>query len=75
MPASKLESIEQSCEHRGIPSRHLRNMIRDGVVPPGVFVRLGRRVFVNPDRLDAWLDAGGGAFPGGWRRKPSAPTS
>lgn len=33
-------------------------------------VRVGRRVYVHAERLSAWIDAGGEALPGGWRREP-----
>lgn len=31
-------------------------------------VRVGRRVYIHEQRLEAWIDAGGAALPGGWRR-------
>ena len=37
-------------------------------------MRLGRRVYVQSEKLAAWIDAGGAALPGGWRREaPSDP--
>jgi len=32
-------------------------------------VRVGRRIYVHPEKLAAWIDAGGAALPGGWRRE------
>ena len=34
---------------------------------PGL-IRVGRLVRVDAAKLTAWLDAGGGALPGGWKR-------
>jgi len=34
---------------------------------PGV-VRIGRKILVREDSLFAWLESGGAALPGGWRK-------
>jgi hypothetical protein len=39
---------------------------REGILP---VVRLGRQVFVDPERLKEFIDGGGRAYPGGWRRE------
>lgn len=36
----------------------------------GGIVHIGRRVMVNPDRLEEWIANGGQSFPGGWRKEP-----
>ena len=53
-----------------LPVTYARGMdlIRQGVFPPGVIVRLGRQVFVDTARLEEFIRAGGKALPGGWRR-------
>jgi excisionase family DNA binding protein len=33
----------------------------------GGLVRIGRRVRFDPEKFQAWIDAGGEALPGGWR--------
>jgi len=38
---------------------------------PEFVVRVGRRIFVNEERLSAFLEGGGRAFPGGWRKDPA----
>jgi excisionase family DNA binding protein len=35
----------------------------------GGIVRVGRRVRFDPDKLEAWIEAGGQALPGGWRQE------
>ena len=35
----------------------------------GGIVRLGRKLRFDPDKFEAWLDAGGEALPGGWRQE------
>lgn len=57
----------------GLRSDHQTyTIIREGILPRGVFVRLGRRVAINPAALEAWIAAGGQALPGGWRRDADA---
>ncbi|MBM3762425.1 MAG: DNA-binding protein [Acidobacteria bacterium] len=43
-------------------------MIREGILPAGVVVRVGRRMLINADKLQQWIDNGGQALPGGWRK-------
>ncbi|MFZ3130750.1 MAG: helix-turn-helix domain-containing protein [Desulfosporosinus sp.] len=42
-------------------------MAREGILP---VIRMGRQLRVDPDQLQIWLDKGGNALPGGWRRQP-----
>ncbi|MDP2991242.1 MAG: hypothetical protein Q8O57_11845 [Kiritimatiellota bacterium] len=57
-----------------IPVSYSRGMnaIRLGIIPVGVVVRLGRQVFINSAKLEQFIDGGGAALPGGWRREASA---
>jgi hypothetical protein len=52
-----------------VPSFH--HLRREGLLPAGVVVQVGRRVRVDLDALEAWISAGGQALAGGWRREPS----
>ncbi|HOC43247.1 MAG TPA: helix-turn-helix domain-containing protein [Thermoanaerobaculales bacterium] len=45
-------------------------MARNGDIPAGVAIRLGRQVRFDMDALERWLKSGGAALPGGWRREP-----
>jgi excisionase family DNA binding protein len=49
----------------------VRQMARDGILPAGVVVKLGRSLRFNLEALEAWCKAGGQALPGGWRRRPA----
>ncbi|MBE0660684.1 MAG: DNA-binding protein [Bryobacteraceae bacterium] len=42
-------------------------MVREKHLPS---VRIGRRVFIDVDELEAFAKNGGKALPGGWRREP-----
>lgn len=48
------------------------SLARQGLIPPGVVVRIGRRLRFNEPRLVEWLEAGGQGLPGGWRWEPEA---
>jgi hypothetical protein len=52
-----------------IPARRAYELARDGVLPAGVVIRIGRQVRFNLAALDRWLADGGAALPGGWRRQ------
>ena len=45
------------------------DLVRRGILPPGVAVRLGRRIRVNPAELEAFIQGGGAVLPGGWKRR------
>jgi hypothetical protein len=72
MASYKLLTTEQAEELTGgaITARDLQRRARLGDLPPGVIVRLGRRLYVAEDRYIAFLEGGGIALqgPGGWRR-------
>lgn len=44
-------------------------LAREDFFPIGVFVRIGRRLFVNEEKYQKFVDAGGSALPGGWKRE------
>ena len=42
-------------------------LVREGILPT---VHLGRQKRIDPRKLEEFIQAGGKALPGGWRRKP-----
>ena len=64
-----LITIAESSRILGEKPKAIYSMIRCQVLPPGVAVRIGRKVRIHRERLLAWLEAGGQALPGGWKRK------
>lgn len=54
-----------------ITARDLQRRARLGDLPPGIVVRLGRRVFIAEARYLEFLEAGGQPLAGGWRRSPA----
>ena len=65
----KFESVECLIEHGLCETRQSAWQLAREILPLGVVVRIGRRVLINEDRLDAFLEAGGADWPGGWRRE------
>ena len=53
-------------------SRHrVYYLTREGLI--GGAIRMGRQVRFDRNRLLDWLEAGGEALPGGWRRQARRP--
>jgi len=50
-------------------------MIRDGLLPAGVVVRFGRQIRIARPALEEFLQSGGQAYPGGWRKEASSRTT
>jgi Helix-turn-helix domain len=69
MTPSKLESVSSSARRLGISPGRFYDLVRNGIFPPGVVVRLGRHIHINPGRLDQFIESGGKALPGGWRKE------
>ena len=62
-----LGSMSLLAKRLGVSKARAYEMARLGLLP-GV-VRLGRQVRVDMDKLEAWIDNGGQALPGGWKRQ------
>jgi len=62
----KLLTIAAAAEYLGVTEHRMYQMARSGVCP--AVVRLGRQVRIHPEKLKEWVEAGGTALPGGWRR-------
>jgi hypothetical protein len=50
----------------GIKNRSLIGYAKHGVIKA---VRVGRQIFYDRLSLDAFIESGGKAFPGGWKRE------
>jgi len=69
MSKTKLETVVASAKRIGISRNRFYDLVRNGILPPGVVVRLGRQIHINPGRLDQFIERGGKAFPGRWRKE------
>jgi len=66
----KLAKAKRGAEILNVKEGRFYEMVRTGLLPRGVVVRLGRQVRVDEDALREWVQQGGQALPGGWRREP-----
>ncbi len=68
--AIRLTTVEHGAQILGVSDGRLYEMVRTGLLPPGVVVHLGRQIRIDEDALAEWINAGGQALPGGWKRVP-----
>ena len=69
MSESKLESVSYGSKRVGVSIDRFYTLVRQGIFPPGVVVHLGRQIRVHPEKLERFIENGGKALPGGWRRE------
>jgi excisionase family DNA binding protein len=62
-----LLTLEDSAKILNVSYARAAQLAREGVLPGTV--RLGRQIRVHPDKLQEFIDTGGCALPGGWRRQ------
>jgi hypothetical protein len=72
-PTPALISAHAAAKRLGTSPYSLYAYAREGVIPRGVAVYLGRRVKFDAEQLEAWISAGGARFAGGWRRQGGRP--
>jgi len=63
----ELLTLVQAARVLQIKYARAAELARSGVMP-GV-VRLGRQIRINPEALERFIESGGVALPGGWRRE------
>jgi hypothetical protein len=59
MAQKKLASVREIADEYGLPMWQVHHQIRLGIVPLGVFARFGRRILINRQRWEDWVNAGG----------------
>ena len=50
-----------------LSEQRIYTLAREGILPKGVVVRLGRKVLINEAALIDFFASGGADLPGGWR--------
>jgi excisionase family DNA binding protein len=63
----RLRNVKEVAERLDLSLQRVYELARGGILP---VVRLGRQIRVDEGRLIAWINDGGKALPGGWRRDP-----
>ncbi|GMA49223.1 hypothetical protein GCM10025857_05800 [Alicyclobacillus contaminans] len=62
----RLLTMTEVAEICGVSVSRVYELAREGLIP---VVRLGRQLRVDPEQLERWIQTGGKAYPGGWRRE------
>jgi hypothetical protein len=70
----QLQPVEYGAMRLALPVHRFYALCRNGILPPGVIVRLGRQIRVDPALLEEFIARGGMSLPGGWRREPPEAT-
>lgn len=63
---SKLCKTAEMANQTGIPAHRLLDLARQGLIP---HVRAGRQVYYSPEAIERWIEGGGQAHQGGWRKE------
>ncbi len=63
---TKLIKAGEVAEMMDIKEDHVYALARQGIIPT---VRLGRRLRFSPEQIQDFIENGGRAWPGGWRRE------
>ena len=63
---TKLLTIEEVAKILRVRLPHAYGLARNGIIP---IVRIGRLVRVDSDQLEKFIQNGGKALDGGWRKK------
>ena len=66
MSAKVLKDIEYAAQRLDIPIQRAYQLARESLIP---VVRLGRSVKVDPEELERFIQSGGRALPGGWKKE------
>ena len=65
-----LMTAKAAAEILNVTEARVYELIRQGIIPAGVAVRLGRQIRIDTDGLSEWVRRGGQSLPGGWRANP-----
>jgi hypothetical protein len=70
MNQKTLECVEYLAQRLNITEQRAYQVVREGLLPQGVVVRLGRQIRIDPERLENFIRDGGKSLPGGWKKGP-----
>lgn len=72
---SELIDAKRVAKRLGVSPQVVWAMARqDGGAPLLPSIRIGRLVRFDPEAIEAFIERGGAALPGGWRRSPTGET-
>ncbi|CCQ94097.1 DNA binding domain protein, excisionase family [[Clostridium] ultunense Esp] len=62
----KLLLVEDVAEILNLSVQSVYTQVREGIIPA---IRIGRQLRFDPDKLQEWMDQGGTALPGVWKKE------
>lgn len=62
----RLLTAEVVADYLGVTRGRLYELCREDLVP---HIRMGRQLRFSPTELATWIELGGTAYPGGWRKE------
>ena len=65
----RLETVQWAAGVLNVSPQRIYEMVRVGILPPGVAIRLGRQVRIDAEGLASWAARGGQTLSGGWRKR------
>jgi excisionase family DNA binding protein len=63
-------TAREAARELGVSEKRVHELCRNGIIPLGVVIYLGRQRRFDQDGLRHWKKRGGKRLPGGWRWKP-----
>lgn len=63
---TKLMAVEEVADILGVGVHRVYELARADILP---HVRLGRQLRFSPEKISEFIEGGGQALPGGWRRE------
>jgi len=64
---SRLQPVEGRQRVLPLSRVQIYSLVRQEIIPA---VKIGRRLYFDPDQINRFIESGGRAWPGGWRRRP-----
>lgn len=62
----RITGVQPVAELLGVKPHRVYDLAQQDLIP---HIKLGRQVRFDLDKVEAWLEAGGQALPGGWKRE------
>ena len=67
--SNQLQTLREVAQRLNISYFRASELVRRDILPA---VHLGRQIRIDPQKLEQFIDTGGKALPGGWRKAPEA---
>ncbi len=62
----KLMAVGEVADILGVRVHRVYELARQGIIP---VVKIGRQLRFSPERIQEFIESGGKALPGGWKRE------